>query len=168
MHAAEDEPGLVERLDPKEPFDVGQVLRAQFEKVVERAPRDDDASVHIKLAERKRRVDNQFPLGGAIRELCAEQRPGAVAEAMDLAVRSLDFEVALADQPSQETHERDSHRKRSRQSGPVGRARLPLRFVTKHLRAISSPGLGICTRPWFGPTLATMSGLRVFLCRFLR
>ena len=51
MQAAERDAGLLERLDPGQALDLGEVARAQLEKVVEVALGDDEPAVHVEFAE---------------------------------------------------------------------------------------------------------------------
>ena len=88
----------LQRPEPAAAFILLEVARAEREHVVEVAPRDDEAPVHEQFAGGERRVHQKLALGGAVRELDAEQRPRPVAENPLRPVRGLDFEIAGADQ----------------------------------------------------------------------
>ena len=109
VQAAKREARLVQRLDPGQTLQFGEVARAQLQQVVKAALGDDEPAVHIEFAERQRRIEHQLPFRRAIGELDAERRPRAVAERLDDAVGGLDFQTTLANQSPQKSPERRAH-----------------------------------------------------------
>ena len=98
VQAAKRQARLIQRLDPGQALQFGEVARAQLQDVVKAALGDDEAPVRVKFAEGQRRIENQPPFGRAIQKLHAEERPLSVAEGLDDAIGGLHFQAPLANQ----------------------------------------------------------------------
>src|SRR5271165_486543 len=109
MEGAEKHAGPLDRLDPGKHFELREVFGAEFENVIERAFGEDEAPVHVELAEIEGRIDQQFSLRRPIGEARPELRPRAVAECVPDTVRRLDFQVAGQHQLPKQRCKRLSH-----------------------------------------------------------
>ncbi len=110
MQASESDAGLFQRLDPWQRFELGKVPGAQFQKVVKRALGDDQTTVHVELAERERRIHQQFALSRAVGEASRLARgPEPSPNAMLRAVGRFNFEIARAHQLPEPRRERYRH-----------------------------------------------------------
>ena len=170
--------GLIERFDPWQRLKLGEVAGSHFQNVVKGAPADNQTTVRVEFAERKRRIHQQLELRRAVDKPNAKPGARPVPESMCLSVGRLHFEIACAYELPQPRRERYRHTQTPLSSGtvpyPRERNRLPplnLGRVRPIFQGHRSP-FGLATAPggrlsWFGPNRGTTSG-NIFLSPLLR
>src|SRR5262249_24655262 len=72
-------------LRPKRPVRVVEIGEEQVEEIVDRAPLHDEPPIHVGLAERQCRIEEQQPLGLAIGDAGDDRCTASIAESMGTA-----------------------------------------------------------------------------------
>ena len=108
------------QLDPPRAASDRQIVGSDGDHVVEVAPGDLEAPVHVEFANGQLGIEHQFKFGFAVLEANRDQRACSVAIGANLSIRGLDLDLSGPDQLRQKIREYHTHLR-----PPPNQARAP-------------------------------------------